>query len=141
MSNNSRPFSKRVAILGSSFGTRVTAPALRAEGWEIVALFSRRAHRAAEIAAMLDIPHHSDDFRAIVSRGRHRRRRRLHADGHPPRARARRARPGKHVLCEKPFTMTEAEAREMIAAAAATDRTTMVNFESATPTTASTSRA
>lgn len=36
---------------------------------------------------------------------------------------------GKHVLCEKPFAMTEAEAREMIAAAAATDRTTMVNFE------------
>ena len=129
MSNNSRPFSKRVAILGSSFGTRVTAPALRAEGWEIVALFSRRAHRAEEIARKLDIPHHSDDFRAVVSRddidavvvstptSTHREHVLAALDA------------GKHVLCEKPFTMTEAEAREMIAAAAATDRTTMVNFE------------
>ena len=123
------PFNKRVAILGSSFGTKVTAPALRAEGWEIVALFSRRAHRAAEVAGMLGIPHHSDDFRAIVSRddidtvvvstptATHREHVLAALDA------------GKHVLCEKPFAMSEAEAREMIAAAEATDRTTMVNFE------------
>ena len=123
------PFHKRIAILGSSFGTRITAPALRAEGWEIVALFSRRAHRAAEVAAMVGIPHHSDDYRAIVNRddidavvvstptATHREHVIAALDA------------GKHVLCEKPFAMTEAEAREMIAAAAATDRTTMVNFE------------
>ena len=78
---------------------------------------------------MLDIPHHSDDFRAVVSRddidavvistptSTHREHVLAALDA------------GKHVLCEKPFTMTEAEAREVIAAAAATDRTTMVNFE------------
>ena len=44
-------FQKRVAILGGGLGTRVTAPALRAEGWEIRALFSRRRERSEQIAA------------------------------------------------------------------------------------------
>ena len=49
-----RPFRKRVAVLGAGFGTRVTAPALRAEGWEIRALFSRRPERAQQIATKLE---------------------------------------------------------------------------------------
>ena len=61
-------FPKRVAILGSGFGTRVTAPALRAEGWEIEALFSRRPERAVEIATKLSISHYSDDALAVIAR-------------------------------------------------------------------------
>ena len=59
---------KRVAILGTGFGTQVTAPALRAEDWDIRALFSRRPERAQEIADKLDIPHHTSDPDDIVAR-------------------------------------------------------------------------
>ena len=51
-------FQKRAAILGAGFGTRVTVPALRAEGWDVRALFSRRPERAEAIATKLEIPHH-----------------------------------------------------------------------------------
>ena len=123
------PVNKRIAILGSGFGTRVTAPALRAEGWEIVALFSRRAERAAEIAGKLSIPHHTNDYQALVSRD--------DIDAvvvSTPTSTHREIvlaalQAGKHVLAEKPFAMTTAEAQDMVEAAAASDRTCMVNFE------------
>ena len=61
-------FAKRVGILGSGFGTRVTARALRDEGWDIRGLFSRRAERAREIASKLEIPFHTDDAKALITR-------------------------------------------------------------------------
>lgn len=122
-------FAKRVGILGSGFGTRVTARALRDEGWDIRGLFSRRAERAREIASKLEIPFHTDDAEALITR-----------DGidavvvstptsthHSFVLAALGA--GKHVLCEKPFAYDLAEARQMIAAAQASDLTTMCNFE------------
>ena len=122
-------FSKRVGILGSGFGTRVTARAMREEGWDIRGLFSRRPERAEEIASRLEIPFHTDDADALIARddievvvvstptSTH------HAFVLAALA------AGKHVLCEKPFAYELAEAREMIAAADASDRTTMCNFE------------
>ena len=76
-------FGKRIAILGSGFGTRVTAPALRAEGWEIRALFSRRLERAEQNATKLEIPHHTDDYLALVT-----------SDAHLDAPRERAGRPG-----------------------------------------------
>ena len=126
---NHKPFRKKIAILGSGFGTRVTAPALRAEGWDIVALFSRRPDRAQKIAAKLGIPHHTDDPLALVTRD--------DIDAvvvstptathHAIALAALNA--GKHVLCEKPFAANLPQAREMVAAAAATGRTAMCDFE------------
>ena len=43
-------FKKRVAILGSGFPTQITIPALRAENWDVRALFSRNPDRAKQIA-------------------------------------------------------------------------------------------
>ena len=124
-----RPFQKRVAILGAGFGTRVTAPALRAEGWEIRALFSRRPERAEQIATKLEIPHHTADYQALVNRD--------DIDAvvvstptsthHKIVLAALRA--GKHVLCEKPFAAELPQAREMVQAAQDSGLTTMCNFE------------
>ena len=120
---------KRIAILGSGFGAIVTAPALRAEGWEIVALFSRREEQAKKIADELRIPHRTTDYQALVQRD--------DIDAvvvstptsthHEIVLAALQA--GKHVLAEKPLAMTTAEAQDMLDAAAASDRTCMVNFE------------
>ena len=122
-------FDKRIAILGAGFGTRVTAPALRAEGWQIVALFSRRPERAEQIAAKLDIPHHTADYHALVARD--------DIDAvvvstpttthHAIVLAALQA--GKHVLCEKPFAANIEQAREMVDAAAAAGLSSMCNFE------------
>ena len=124
-----RPFQKRVAILGAGFGTRVTAPALRAEGWEIRALFSRRAERAEQIAAKLEISHHTADYQALVNRD--------DIDAvvvSTPTATHHKIvlaalRAGKHVLCEKPFAAELPQAREMVQAAQDSGLTTMCNFE------------
>ncbi len=122
-------FAKRIAILGSGFGTRVTAPALRAEGWDIRALFSRRIERAEEIAGKLGIPHHTDDYRALVTRDD------IDAvvvstptSTHREIALAALA-AGKHVLCEKPFAADLDEARSLAAAARDSELTVMCNFE------------
>ena len=124
-----RPFAKRIAILGSGFGTRVTAPALRAEGWDIVALFSRRPERAQRIAGKLGIPHHTADIHALVTRD--------DIDAvvvstptathHDIVLAALQA--GKHVLCEKPFAASIEQAQAMVDAAAAAGRTAMCDFE------------
>lgn len=120
---------KRVAILGTGFGTQVTAPALRAEGWEIRALFSRRPERAQEIADKLDIPHHTADPDDIVARDD------IDAvvvstptSTHHAIVLAALA-AGKHVLCEKPFAANLQEGREMVQAAQDSGVTTMCNFE------------
>lgn len=124
-----RALRKRIAILGSGFGTRVTAPALRAEGWEIRGLFSRRLERAEEIAAKLEIPHYTDNYRALVARD--------DIDAvvvstptsthHEIALAALEA--GKHVLCEKPFAADLEQAREMAQAARSSKLTMMCNFE------------
>lgn len=122
-------FGKRVGILGSGFGTRITARALRDEHWDIRGLFSRRPARAKEIAEKLEIPFHTDDAEALIVRddidavvvatptSTHHRFVMAALDA------------GKHVLCEKPFAYNLQEAREMNAAGDASGLTTMCNFE------------
>jgi len=122
-------FQKRAAILGAGFGTRVTVPALRAEGWDVRALFSRRPERAEAIATKLEIPHHSADAHAVLTRddvdmvvvstptSTH----------HDMLLAALAA--GKHVLCEKPLASNRDEGRAMVEAAEASELTVMCNFE------------
>ena len=122
-------FQKRVAILGTGWGTGVTAPALRAEGWEVRALFSRRLERAEQIASKLSIPHHTDDAHALLQRN--------DIDAvvistptsthHEYVLEAIQA--GKHVLCEKPFAADLTQGRAMIEAAQDSKLTAMCNFE------------
>ena len=43
----------RIGVLGTGWGTRISVPALRAEGWHVAALWSRNAERAEKQAAAL----------------------------------------------------------------------------------------
>ena len=122
-------FKKRVAMLGSGFPTQITIPALRAENWDVRALFSRNPDRAKQIAGELEIPHHSADATAIIKRedidvvvvstptSTH--------HGFVLSALAA----GKHVLCEKPLAFSLEQGREMLDAAQASGLTAMCNFE------------
>lgn len=120
---------RRVGILGAGWGTRVSAPAFRAAGWEVAGLWSRRPHWAAAEAARLEIPFATHDPLVLINRPE------IDAVAihtpphlHPELCRAAFA-AGKHVLCDKPFATNAADARALLAAAEASDRTAMLNFE------------
>ena len=119
----------RVGIVGLGFGALVHLPAFRSEGWEIGAVCARnrdKARAAADAAGVADV--HTDpaelfargDIDAIAIStppGTH----------HPLTMAALAA--GKHVVCEKPFALTAAQALEMRDAAARAKRTAMVAHE------------
>ncbi len=119
----------RIGVIGVGFGAKVQAPAFEAEGFEVVAVCSRRAERAREAAASLGIPHSYTDYRrmleqpdldavSIVTPPN------LHHDMAVAALDA-----GKHVLCEKPFAMDQAQAMAMLDKARSTRLTAMVAHE------------
>jgi predicted dehydrogenase len=96
---------------------------------EVVAVSARRLERAQETAARFGIPHALTDFDEM-----------LKLDGldavsiaTPPALHREMTlaalRAGKHVLCEKPFAVSEAEALEMYQAARASGLTAVVAHE------------
>lgn len=119
----------RIGVIGVGFGAKVQAPAFQDEGFEVVAICSRREERAREAAASLGIPHAYTDYREMLKRPD------LDAVSivtppnlhHDMTAAALDA--GKHVLCEKPFAMDEAEAGAMLDMARGTSLTAMVAHE------------
>jgi predicted dehydrogenase len=103
----------RVAVIGLGFGATVHVPAFLSEGWAVPVVWSRRLSRAQEQAAAFSIPEGTDDYAAILARDD------IDAvaiatppPGHYAMASAALA-AGKHVLCEKPFTLNAAEARAL----------------------------
>ena len=58
----------RIGVLGTGWGTRISVPALRAEGWHVAALWSRNAERAEKQAAELEIPFATNDASALINR-------------------------------------------------------------------------
>ena len=119
----------RIGVIGVGFGAKVQAPAFQDEGFEVVAICSRREERAREAAASLGIPHAYTDYRKMLEQpdldavsivtppNLHHEMTAAALDG------------GKHVLCEKPFAMDEAEARAMLDKARGTSLTAMVAHE------------
>lgn len=119
----------RIGVLGTGWGTRISVPALRAEGWHVAALWSRNAERAEKQAAELEIPFATNDASALINR--------------PDIDAVTIVTPtpthrdlclealtaGKHVLAEKPMAMNAGEAEEMAAAAESAGVTAMINFE------------
>ena len=119
----------RIGVLGTGWGTRISVPALRAEGWHVAALWSRNAERASTQAAELEIPFATNDASALISR--------------PDIDAVTIVTPtpthrdlclealaaGKHVLAEKPMAMNAGEAEEMASAAETAGVTAMINFE------------
>jgi predicted dehydrogenase len=120
---------KRVGIIGAGFGVQVHLPAFPSEGWEVAALCSRtrdKARAAADAAGVKDV--HTDageliartDIDAIAIST-------PPATHHPLSVAALNA--GKHVVCEKPFAMSAAEAAQMRDAAVRNKRTAMIAHE------------
>lgn len=119
----------RVALFGTGWGTAVTLPALRAEGWGVPVLWSRTAARAEAKAAKKGIPEHTSDYEAALNRDdvdaaiivvptpSHR-------DMYLAAFAA-----GKPTIVEKPLAMNLDEAREIHVAARSAGVTAMVNFE------------
>jgi predicted dehydrogenase len=115
--------------VGTGFGVRVHVPALRAAGFEVVALVGQDPDRTARRAARCEIEHavtSLDDALALP---------RVEAvsiatppDTHAPLAVAA-VEAGRHVICEKPFALDAKEAEEMLATAARAGVTHLVGHE------------
>ncbi|MGB3484690.1 MAG: Gfo/Idh/MocA family oxidoreductase [Mycobacterium sp.] len=120
----------RIGVLGAARiapGALIN-PAKQSTEVEVTAVAARDGARARAFAAKHGIPRVHDDYEALISdpdidavynplpNGLH---------GTWTRAALER---GKHVLCEKPFTANAAEAREVAAVAARSDRVVMEAF-------------
>lgn len=117
----------RVAVVGTGFGVRIHVPALRAAGFDVVALVGTDADKTARRAQRVAVPQARTNLAAVLP----------HVDAitvatppatHKPVALAA-LRAGRHVLCEKPFTLTTNEARDLVAEAERTRLTAMVGHE------------
>jgi predicted dehydrogenase len=104
-------------VVGTGFGCRVHVPALRAAGFDVVALVGTDAARTARRAARSGVPGSATVLAEALSLPG--------VDAvtiaTPPATHAvlamECARAGKHVLCEKPFALDRVEAAAMLAAA------------------------
>lgn len=116
-------------VVGTGFGCRVHVPALRAAGFDVLALVGRDEAKTARRASRLDIPIATTDLRAGLA-----------LDGvdavtiaTPPHTHAEItlevAAAGRHVLCEKPFALDAREADAMLAAAERAGVTHLVGHE------------
>jgi predicted dehydrogenase len=104
-------------VVGTSYGVLTHVGALRDAGFDVVALVGRDASKAGSRARSLGIPHGLNDLDQALSLGGtgvvtvatppH-----THADISLAAIAA-----GKHVLCEKPFALNLAQARQVLAAA------------------------
>ncbi len=104
-------------VVGTGFGVRVHVPALRAAGFTVEALVGRDEERTARRAARMDVPRGMNDLDAALA-----------LPGveavtiaTPPSTHAEiaiaAARAGKHMLCEKPFSLDATDAAAMLDAA------------------------
>jgi predicted dehydrogenase len=119
----------RIGVVGVGFGTTVHVPAFVSEGLEVVAVMARRRERAESAAATFGIESVFSDFDALLEMPG------LDAVSiatptalHFEMATAA-LRAGKHVICEKPFALNQAEAKEMADLAEASGLTAMIAHE------------
>jgi predicted dehydrogenase len=105
----------RVGVVGTGFGSTVHVPAFKASpDFEVAAIVSGRHENAERVAKEHQIPWAGDDFKEMLDQvdvvsiatpgGLHHEMVLAAADA------------GKHILCEKPFATSLAQAREMLAA-------------------------
>jgi len=105
-----------VAVVGRRFGSRVQVPALRAAGFEVLALVGREQEPTAYKAAKLGIPNACGSLaEALALPGVDAVALATPPDTHFALA-LEAVEAGRHVLCEKPFTVDAAQAAQLVAA-------------------------
>ena len=124
-----RPDVPKAIVVGTGFGCRVHVPALRAAGFEVVALVGQDAERTERRATRAGIEHACTSLaEALALPGVE-----AVSVATPPSTHAalavEAAQAGRHVLCEKPFALDVAEAEAMLAAAEAAGVTHLVGHE------------
>jgi predicted dehydrogenase len=105
------------AVVGTGFGARVHVPALRAAGFDVVALVGRDQARTVRRAERLGVPNAMTSLGDALTL--------TDVDvvtiATPPSTHAaltiEACTAGRHVICEKPFAVNAAEAAAMVAAA------------------------
>ena len=118
-----------VAVIGSGFmGTAHVDALRRVPGVRIVAVASTDRPRAQQLAGQFGIPHVFDDWRALLDRPdvhtiHNCTPNNLHYEVNRAFIEA-----GKHVLSEKPLTMTSAESADLVRRARAKGVVTAINF-------------
>lgn len=106
-----------VLVVGTGFGCRIQAPALRAAGFDVVGLVGNDRQRTRERAEANGVRNAFTDLdQAITQTGAVAVAIATPPDTHLPLTLAAIAR-GLHVLCEKPFAKDLMEARAMLEAA------------------------
>jgi predicted dehydrogenase len=120
--------SLRVAVVGTGFGSRVHVPALRAAGFDVIALVGQDRDRTARRAARLDVHQSCSGIDEALALDLDAVTIATPPDTHAPLVLAA-LRAGVHVLCEKPFAIDTARAEQMCAAAHSTGRTGLVAHE------------
>ena len=114
-----RPAELGAVVVGTGFGCLTHVRALRAAGFEVVALVGRDPERTAERARRFDVPHALTSLSEALGRPG--------ADvvsvATPPATHSplvlEAVGAGRHVVCEKPFSVDAKEAEVMLAAAEA----------------------
>lgn len=106
-----------IVVVGTGFGYRIQLPALRAAGFEVLALVGRDAERTARRASRKGVPHACVSLaEALALPGAD-----AVAIATPPSTHApllvEALTAGRHVLCEKPFAVDASEAQAMLDAA------------------------
>lgn len=120
----------RVLLIGTSFGGKVHARGFAGNPqFRLVGVASGRLENARRVADEFRIPYVTDDWKRMIEE--------VDADlvavatpvdQHYPMARAALER-GRHVLCEKPFTLNVAQARDLAALARAKGVVHVINHE------------
>src|SRR2546428_5570645 len=116
------------AVVGTGFIGVVHVEALRRLGVQVLGVVGSSHARAAERAAALGLPPAYESFEAMLADPRVDV---VHITSpnhlHYPQAKAALA-AGKHVICEKPLTMTSTESAELVRLAQASGLVNAVNF-------------
>ncbi len=118
-----------IGIVGTGFGASVQLPAFqRVRGCTVAGITSRQYDRVQEITAKTGIKPYASWQEMLADP-----KIQAVSIATPPRAHREiclaALQAGKAILCEKPFCMNAAEAREVEAAAAMSGLTCMINFE------------
>ncbi len=120
----------RVLLFGTGFGAHVHAPGFAANrAFRLVGVASAHAENARRVAEQFGIPQAGDDWKRILET--------VEADLvsivtpvdlHHPMARAALGR-GLHILCEKPFVLNQAQAKDLAGLAREKGVVNAVNHE------------